>query len=810
MSGLSQDVRYALRTLGKNRGFALVAVLTLALGMGANTAIFSVVDSVLLQKLPFRNSSQLVAVRESTAHDEGLAISVPNFADYRAQQHTFQDLSLWIAQSVNLTGTEQPDRLIGSFSSSNLFSLLGVEALNGRTFLPGEDAPGAAPVALVSYGTWKNRFAGDPDLVGKQLTLNGVAYSVIGILPPSFHFPFGDFDVWMTIQHYPNYRPASRSAKDQLLLGRIKDGVTLQAAMSDLDLVAQRLAAAYPADNAGIRISLKRLKDLQTQSIRPALLILLGAVALILLIACANVANLLLARGTSRQRELAVRSALGANRRRLVRQLIAESLVLSVAGGCVGILMAFVALQALPKLNPNALPVRVSAHLDLRVLGFAAAISLLSGLLFGVLPALQLSKSGLTQFLSAGDRSVGGIRHAWLRGAFVAAQLGISVVVLIGAGLLVRSFQSLLHSNPGFAAGNLLTMEYRLPLNKYPTTESQWNFHKQMLERVQQVPGVTSAAIVQALPFSGNRGEVQFLLPEMASPVKGQEPQAFSNLVTPEFFSTMGIPLLRGRDFTEEDKVNSPAVVVISQAMAQKYWPNQDPIGKEIRFPNPDLAAGMGGGPHQATVIGVVGDIKQIETRDAFQPYIYFPYAQVTGIFGSLAVRTALEPMSLSRAVKEAVWSVDKDQPVWKIRTMHSMMANDVAADQLVMALMSGFSVLALVLTAFGIYGVVSYSVGQRIREIGVRIALGATPSRVMRLVLAQSLGFALAGVALGLAGALAATRLLKQLLFGVGTTDPLTFSAVLGVMAAVTLLSVFFPARKATKVDPMVALRYE
>jgi putative ABC transport system permease protein len=315
---------------------------------------------------------------------------------------------------------------------------------------------------------------------------------------------------------------------------------------------------------------------------------------------------------------------------------------------------------------------------------------------------------------------------------------------------------------------------------------------------------------VQALPFSGNRGQVQFVLPEMAAPSKGQEPQAFSNLVTPEFFPTMGIPLLRGRDFTEEDKVNSPAVVIVSQAMAQKYWPNQDPIGREIRFPNPHLAAGVGGGPHQATVIGVVGDIKQIETRDAFQPYIYFPYAQVTGIFGSLAVRTALEPMSLSKAVKEAVWSVDKDQPVWKIRSMDSMMANDVAADQLVMALMSGFSVLALLLTAFGIYGVVSYSVGQRVREIGVRIALGATPGKVMRLVLAQSLNFTLVGVALGVAGAFAATRLMKQLLYGVETTDPLTFGVVLGLMAGVTLLSVVFPARRATKVDPMVALRYE
>jgi putative ABC transport system permease protein len=796
--------------LGKNRSFTLIAVLTLGLGIGANTAIFSVVNSVLLQKLPFRNPDQLVLVQEPVPNDEGVAVSIPNFEDYRAQQHTFQDMSLWIAQSVNLTGTEQPDRLIGSFTSSNLFSLLGVQAFRGRTFLPGEDAPGAERVALVAYSTWKNRFGGDPNLLRKQLTLNGEPYSVVGILPPSFHFPFGDFDVWMTIQHYPNYRPASRSAKNQLLIGRIKDGVTRQEAASDLDLVAQRLAAAYPADNAGIHISLKQLKDLQTQSIRPALLILLGAVTLILLIACANVANLLLARGTSRQRELAVRSALGANRSRIVRQLIVESLGLSVAGGFLGILMAVAALQVVPKLNPNALPVQVSARLDLRVLGFALAVSLLSGLLFGILPAIQLSKTGLTQFLSAGDRSIGGIRHVWLRGSFVATQLGISVVVLIGAGLLVRSFQSLLHSKPGFASANLLTMEYRLPLNKYPTTESQWNFHKQMLERVKQVPGVTTAAIVQALPFSGNRGQVQFVLPEMAPPSKGQEPQAFSNLVTPEFFPTMGIPLLRGRDFTEEDKVNSPAVVIVSQAMAQKYWPNQDPIGREIRFPNPHLAAGVGGGPHQATVIGVVGDIKQIETRDAFQPYIYFPYAQVTGIFGSLAVRTALEPMSLSKAVKEAVWSVDKDQPVWKIRSMDSMMANDVAADQLVMALMSGFSVLALLLTAFGIYGVVSYSVGQRVREIGVRIALGATRGKVMRLVLAQSLNFMLVGVALGVAGAFAATRLMKQLLYGVETTDPLTFGAVLGLMAGVTLSSVVFPARRATKVDPMVALRYE
>ncbi len=811
MDTLMQDIRYAVRVLLKTPGFAAVALVTLALGIGANTAIFSVVNAVLLQALPFRSPNQLVLIREATGSNKGFAVSVPNFEDYREQQKTFENLSLWIAQSVNLTGVDRPDRLIGSFVSDNFFRVLDVKPLRGRDFVAGEDQPGAEPVALIGYGTWKNRFGGDPDLLGKKINLNNEPYSVVGILPAGFVFPMADSDVWVTIGHYPNYRK-DRASKSQLVVGRIKNGVSYKQAIADLNVVANRLANTDPQNSLGIHIEFDTLKDLQVQSIRPVLVVLMCAVGLILLTACANVANLLLARGAGKSRELAVRVALGANSRRIAQQLLIESLILALVGGATGILIAQWGLRLLLRINPLTLPSGLDPHIDLTLLLFAIAASVLTGILCGVIPVLQFSRPTARLALGSGCRAIGqdNTRRHWLRAGFVVSQVAISFILLVASGLLLKSFRALLNTNPGFTTESLLTMEYRLPRNKYSTTDLQWNFHRTLVERVQGVPGVTSAALVQALPFSGNGGNTSFLLPGLPAAERGQEPSALTNLVTPEYFLTIGIPLLRGRTFTEHDDSSSPAVVVINQSMAQKYWPNEDPIGRLIRFPNPQLAAGMGGGPKEATVIGIVGDTKQYALRDDRGFQIYFSYAQTTGVFGTLLLHTAVDPMSLSNAVREAVWSIDKDQPVWKIRTMEFLIDRDLATDRALMFLMAGFSILALVLTGLGTYGVISYSVTQRVREMGVRIALGARPLDVVALVVRQGLVMALLGSALGLAGAFAATGIIRKMLFGVNPTDPAVFAAMLGLLIACAGVASWLPARRAAKVDPMVALRFE
>jgi predicted permease len=809
MDTFLQDIRYGLRMLRKSPGFTAVAVITLALGIGANTAIFSLVNSVLLTKLPFRNPDKLVMVGAPVQPgDDGLGMSLPDFEDYRAQQHTFQDLSLWIVQSVNLTGTERPDRVVGAFVSANMFRLLEVQPLRGRTFVTGEDRPEANRVVVVSYSAWQNRFGSDPNFIGRQLTLNGQIYTVIGILPSGFHFPLAESDVWMTIPHYPDYVANDRAAKNQLLVGRIKDQFTRSQAAADLDVIARSLAASYPLQDAGAHIELTGFQESVTKSARPALLVLLGAVGLILLIACANVANLLLSRGAGRSRELAMRAALGASHSRIVRQLLTETCLVAALGGAGSLLIAVWALGALLKLNPRSLPVEVNASLNWQVFIYAVFASLLTGVLCGCIPAWRLATSGLAQLAVGGRASTDSQRH-WLRSAIVAGQVAMSIVVLAGAGLLVRSFRELLRSDPGFKPARVLTMEYRLPTSKYKNAESWWNFHQQVVEQVSHVPGVVQAGLVEGLPFSGNGGDVTFTLPGMTV-APGQEPTAIGNLATPEYFPAMGVAILRGHNFTESDNAQSAPVVLVSQSMAEKYWPNQDPIGKEIVFPHLAVASGAEAKPWRAMVVGVVADVKQYAARDEHRPYMYFPYAQIPGIFATLVVKTAVEPMSVSNAVRAAVWKVDSDQPVWKIRTMEWLLDRDVAPDRFVMVLMSCFGLLALALTVLGTYGVLAYSVVQRTREIGVRMALGATPANVLRLVLREAGRLLLIGTVIGLAGALTATRLLGRLLFGVRPNDPLTIFLVLGAMIGAALIASYIPARRATKVDPMVALRYE
>ena len=801
MGTLLQDLRFGLRTLLKRPGFAAVAVLTLALGIGANTAIFSVVNAVLLRPLPFKDADALVAVFETTQNNPRDYISVPNLQDYREQTKSFEEFTTFVPQSINLTGAGEPDRLIGGFVTSSFFKVFGVQPDRGRAFLPQEDAEGGGLVAVLNYDAWKRRFGGDPGIIGKTLTLNGEPFTVVGVMPEDFRFPLAEVEVWMPAQKWPNYKNA-RSFHGCNVIGRLRPDATVAGAEAELRAVAKRLEEAYPEDNKGRGVQIVGLHEMLVEDIRPALLILLGAVGFILLIACANIANLLLARGAARQKEVALRAALGASRARLLRQLLTETLLLALVGGTAGTLLAMWGVDALLALNPSQLSSAQSIKLDARVLLFSLALSALTGLIFGIVPALQLSKADVNRTLKEGGGPVGeGSGRARLRGAFVVSQVALSLVLLVGSGLLLNSFYRLLRVSPGFRPENLLTMEYRMPKNKYPKGEQQWEFHRQVAERAGRVPGVESATVVRALPFSGNGSTVVYAIPGQTPAPKGQEPEALENAIDTNYLETVGLPLVAGRNFDAHDAADSPSVVLVNRTMAQKLWPGENAVGKQLEFPEDKVTA---------TVVGVVGDAKQYDLGEAQRPQVYTPFAQNPFIFGTLVVRTRVEPLGLAQKVKEAVWSVDPEQPVWKVRTVEYLLQRNIGDRRFIMTLMAGFASLAMLLTALGIYGVISYTVAQRTHEIGVRMALGAQAGDVLRLVLRQGMRLTVVGVGAGLVAAFAITRLMSGMLYGVSATDPATYAGVALLLALVALCACYVPARRATKVDPMTALRYE
>jgi putative ABC transport system permease protein len=802
MRTLLKDLRFGLRTLLKRPGFTVVAVLTLALGIGANTAIFSVVDAVLLRPLPFRDADRLVIVYETTQAVPRDYVSVPNLRDYREASHAFESLATFVPQSVNLTGAGEPERVVGAFATANFFPMLGVEAARGRLLQSEDDAEGGQLAVVLGNEFWRRRFGGDPSVVGKSLTLNGEPYAVVGVMPAGFNFSGSTPDVLMPARKWPNYK-VERGLHNSWVIARMKPGVTREAAEEDLRAVARNLEEAYPEENRGRTVTVVGLHDEIVEDIRPALLVLLGAVGLILLIACANIANLLLARGAARQKEVALRAALGASRARLLRQLLTETLLLALAGGVAGVLLAQWGVDALVAFSPVNLPAPQGVHVDARVLGFSLGLSLLTGLVFGIVPALQLSKADVnTNLKEGGGGAVGeGRGRAGLRGAFVVSQVALSLVLLVGAGLLLHSFYRLLRVSPGFDPRNLLTMEYRVPKNKYPKGEQQWAFHREVVERVGHVPGVESAAVIRGLPFSGNGGSITYAVPDRPAPPKGQEPKALENAIDPNYLTTVGLPLVRGRNFDEHDTADSPPVVLVNRTMAENLWPGEDPLGKRLEFPDVKVTA---------TVVGVVGDAKQYDIAEQQRPQVYTPYAQNPHIFATLVVRSRVEPLSLTESVKKAVWAVDPEQPMWRIRTLEATLTQNVADRRFILSLMGCFAVLAVLLTALGIYGVISYSVAQRTHEIGVRMALGAQRGDVLRMILRQGMLLALVGVVAGVGAALALTRLMTGLLYGVSAADPLTYAGVAVLLAAIALVACLVPARRATKVDPMIALRYE
>jgi putative ABC transport system permease protein len=803
LDSLILDLRYAIRTLLKSPGFTLVAVLTLALGIGANTAIFSVVSAVLLRPLPYPDAGRIALVWGTRGDQRQTLMSVPAFHDWAGRTHTFEEMGIARMQSVNLTGSEAPDRLSGNYVTASTLHILGARAQIGRLFTPQETAEGTGqPVALVSYATWRARFGGDPHLVGRSLILNGRPHVVIGVTDSSFTDTFGPMDVWLPITSAPNPAWLTRAAPNVWGIGRLKSGVTLQAAQLDLSDVAARLATEYPATDGGSGAAIVPLRDAIVGPVRPALLLLLAFVGVVLLIACANVANLQLARATSRAHEMSMRAALGAGRSRLARQLLTESLVLSVVGGGLGLLMARWEVAGLVAIAPAGLSQYGAVGLDTRVLLFVGGIMLGTGLLFGAAPALHASRADIADALRmrASGGSGGGALGA--RNTFVGVQLVLSIVLLVGAGLLTRSLAALQGVEPGFDADRLLTAEFRLPSVKYGTPERISSFMSQAVTAIRAVPGVRAAALIRSVPLSGNWASTPYVPDTRPELTAATAPVAQANVATDGFFGTMGIPLLAGRDFDAGDRSGAPTAVIVNAELARQVWPGQSAVGRRLKILGPPDV--------WATVVGVAGNVKQLTLREPPGGQIYGPVAQQPGIFASVVARTAGDPMALVGAVRAAIWSVDPDQPVWKFRSMASLVSSDVAMPRFTMALTGAFALLALLLAAVGVYGVMSYAVAQRTREVGIRMALGARGGQVVGMVLRRGLRVIGIATLLGLGASLVTSRLLRDQLFGVSAMDPLTWVAAVLVLSGVGVLACWVPARRAAKVDPVVALKCE
>ncbi|MEJ7813445.1 MAG: ABC transporter permease [Gemmatimonadaceae bacterium] len=810
---MMQDLRYSVRRLLHTPLFSGIVVLTLALGIGANTAIFSVVNAVLLKQLPYREPERLVTVEHFYPGLNNLQapVSAPGFRDYRDRTNLFESAAVETGWGPALTGMGDPQRLDGARVSGLFFRTLGIAPLRGRALLPEEDEPGRNKVVVLSYGLWQRLFGGEPSAVGKKMLLNGESYDIVGVMPAGFRgFFTRGAELWTPLAlPATQFVDAGRTNEWLNFTGRLKPGVTLETAASQLREFAAQLVRTYP-DNypANWSLVVTSLNEKATGKIRPALLVLLGAVGFVLLIACANVANLLLARAAARLKEMAIRSALGASRSRIARQLLTESVILALAGGVLGLVLAYLGVRALVAFNPTNLPRADEIRVDGLVMAFTLGISLVTGLLFGVVPALQTSKTNLQETLKEGGRSSSADRggHA-VRRVLVVSEVALALTLLIGAGLLLKSFARLQRVETGFDPGGLLTFNVQLPAAKYPSDTAQIAFFDQVLPRLAGVAGVQSVGASSTMPFSGGWSTGTFTVEGLQLAPNQPNPWGDIRTVSPDFFETLRVPLKQGRLFAEGDHTGAPRVVVVDEEMVKRYWPNATPIGKRItRNNNPD------GSPRWLEVVGVVGHTKQEGLDAESRVQLYFPYAQRGTPFLTVAVRTTpgADPLRALPAVREVVRSVDRDIPLSQVRTMSAMVEASVGERRLSMILLGVFATIALVLASIGIYGVMSYSVTQRSRELGVRMALGAERRSVLGLVMRQGMTLALSGVVLGVLGALALTRLIRNQLYSVGATDPATFVAVALLLAGIALVATFIPALRATRVDPVVALRQE
>ena len=808
MSAFFQDLRYALRLLAKSPGFALIAILTLALGIGANTAIFTVVNAVLLRPLPFQDPSRLVLVVERSKYPT-ITVSYENYLDWRDQSHSFESVEAIYGQNMTLTSKGQPQRLVARFITAAFLPTLGVSTRIGRNFTSEEDRAGGAPVAILSYGLWQRSFGGANDVLGQTVNLDSQPYTVIGIMQSGFKF-FQEADVFLPFHPWAKTLPDDRNWHPGIFpVARLKPGVTIAEARAEMVGISKRLEQQYPLYNTGCSSDVILVHDQLVQSSRPALLLLLGAVSFVLLIACVNVANLLLARASARSREIAIRTAMGAGRVRVIRQLLTESVILSLAGGALGLLLGWAALPPLVKISASSLPPDTKVGLDLWVLAFTAGVAIFTGLLFGIFPALRTFKLDLRETLNESSRgSTAGPGHHLLGNALVCLEIALALLLLVGAGLLLRSFSRMQEVAPGFRPDHLLVADIPVSQTAYAKPEQRYGFYDRLVDAAKVLPGVRAAGAATFLPVSGGGSVIHFN-------IQGRPPKSPSDFtaagyraITPGYFETLGIPLLKGRLFTAADRENAPAVCIINATMAKTYFPDIDPLGQHMQ---------LGATPIKEIpfmeIVGVIGDVVPGLGTDP-QAEMYLPYRQADGILPvfqlSLVLRTSGDPLSETSALRAALAQIDSNEPLVKVRTMEDNMASTVSQPRFRAWLIGIFAVLALILAAVGVYGVMSYTVTQRTSEIGVRVTLGAQTRDVFRIIVGQALLLALIGLGIGLAAALALTRLLHAFLFGISAYDPLTFIGVSALLTIVALAASFFPARRATRVDPLVALRYE
>jgi predicted permease len=812
MTGLLQDLRYALRQLRKSPGFTIVVVITLALGIGANTAVFTVIDAVMLRPLPYDQPERLIEAQSVNTHNpQPSAISYPDFFDWRSQNRTLEHLVSYHDDLFTLTGLERPVQVDAEVVSWDLLSALGIRPELGRGFAPDEEQAGTR-VVLIGHALWRSQFGGDPTIVGHGVRLSGALYTVVGVMPPSFRFPVNKprNSVWTTLAvdddpSDPKPNTGNRGSHFLNVFGRLKPGATVAQADQDLRAIAVNLAKQYPNtntrhDSARVETEIAALiGDTQT-----ALLVVLGAVALVLLIACGNIANLLLARMRERQREIAVRSALGAGRKRIVRQLLAESLVLSAVGGLAGCGLALVCTPALLSLIGDSVPRAADAGVDPRVLSFAVFVSFVAGLVFGIVPAIAASKTDLISTLKEGGRSEI-IGRDWLRASLIVGQVALGLVLTAGAGLLITSFAHLVHVNQGFNPDHLTTLFFETPDAHYKDTRPQ--FYREYFDKLRALPGVQSAGGALILPMTSNAAVISFEDPEHPIP-ESQQPSADLSPISPEYFHAMQIPLLEGRDFSERDDTKSLQVMIVNHAFAQKFFPGEEVLGKKLK---PGAGNGTPDGPPWREIVGVVGNIRLGATQRELRPAMYLPASQLnTWCCLYSVVRTSLDPLSLEASVQRIVAAMDKDIPVTQVRTMKELMFSELSQPRFATILLSTFALLALVLTIVGLYGVMTYAVSRRTREIGVRMALGAQRSAVLKMVLREASILLATGIAIGTAAALASASILQSMLYGTGSRNPVVLIEVCIAVALAGLLAAYIPAFRAAKVDPMVALRYE
>jgi predicted permease len=812
MTGLFHDFRYALRQLRKSPGFTAVAVITLALGIGANTAVFSVIDAVMLRPLPYYQPERMIAAESISSRSPGFgALSYPDFFDWRSRNHTLTHLVSYHDYALTLNGVDRPVRLDGSVVSWDLLPALGISPELGRGFTSDEEKVGTR-VVLISHSLWASQFASDKAILSRQIKLNGSLYSVIGVMPPSFRFPVNAprNDFWTTLAvdddpTDPEPNTVSRGSHFLNAFGRMKPGVTVEQVDQDLKTIAANLAKEYPNtntrhDTARTRTAIAALLG----NTRPALLVVLGAVIVVLLIACGNIANLMLARMRERQREIAMRSALGAGRNRIVRQLLVESFALSVIGGLAGCGLAFLATPAVLRLIGSSVPRATEAGVDLRVLAFSVLLSVAAGLIFGIIPAIVSSRTNLVSTLKEGGRSEIAGRD-WLRSSLIVAQVALGLVLTAAAGLLISSFANLQHINEGFNPDNLLTAYFETPDWRYKTTRPQ--FYREYFDKLRAIPGVQSVGGTVILPMTNEGAVITFEDPEHPLPA-GQLSAADFSPVSPQYFNTLQVPLLEGRDFTERDDANSPLVMIVNHAFAEKYFPGEHVLGKKLK---PGAGNGKPEGPPWREIIGVVGDIRLTMTQRGVRPAMYAPASQLdTWCCMYSIVRSPVDPISLEQSIRQTVNSMDSELPLTNVRTMRELMSTGLAQPRFTMVLLGTFAGLAITLTIVGLYGVMTYSVTRRTREIGVRMAMGAQRGVVLTMVLHDAAVLLAFGIVVGIVAVLASASLLQSMLYGTGSRDPMVLALVCLGVAFAGLVAAYIPAFRAARVDPMVALRYE